>query len=144
MARPLARAPQAIRDKNPLRNLVKLPPFCYIFLLIATVSARATDDSIEKLAQDSRCVRAIEWIDKNSDWVTQQQIRLSEIPAPEFGEGPRGELLKKLFELNGLKVRVVKNGNVIGERAGSDSKSVVLLVAHLDTVFPAATDVTVK
>jgi acetylornithine deacetylase/succinyl-diaminopimelate desuccinylase-like protein len=144
MARPLARAPQAIRDKNPLRNLVKLAAICYIFLLMATVSARATDDSIEKLAQDSRCARAIEWIDKNSDWVTQQQIRLSEIPAPEFGEGPRGELLKKLFELNGLKVRVDKIGNVIGERAGSDSKSVVLLVAHLDTVFPAATDVTVK
>lgn len=123
---------------------MKLASICYIFLVMATVSARATDDSIEKLAQDSRCARAIEWMDKNSDWVTQQQIRLSEIPAPEFGEGPRGELLKKLFESNGLKVRVDKIGNVVGERAGSDSKSVVLLVAHLDTVFPAGTDVTVK
>lgn len=123
---------------------MKVASICYIFLLMATVSARATDDSIEKLAQDPRCARAIEWIDKNSDWVTQQQIRLSEIPAPEFGEGPRGELLKKLFESNGLKVRVDKIGNVIGERAGSDSKNVVLLVAHLDTVFPAGTDVTVK
>ena len=111
---------------------------------MATVSARATDDSIEKLAQDSRCARALEWIDKNSDWVTQQQIRLTEIPAPEFGEGPRGEALKRLFETSGLKVQTDKLGDVIGTRPGSDSKSVVLLVAHLDTVFPADTDVTVK
>ena len=111
---------------------------------MATVSTRATDDSIEKLAQDSRCARALEWIDKNSDWVTQQQIRLTEIPAPEFGEGPRGEALKRLFETSGLKVQTDKLGDVIGTRPGSDSKSVVLLVAHLDTVFPADTDVTVK
>jgi tripeptide aminopeptidase len=144
MARPLACTRPINHHNNSFRNLVKVASICYIFLLMATVSARATDDSIEKLAQDPRCARAIGWIDKNSDWVTQQQIRLSEIPAPEFGEGPRGELLKKLFEPNGLKVRVDKIGNVIGERAGSDSKNVVLLVAHLDTVFPAGTDVTVK
>ncbi|MGH9714183.1 MAG: M20/M25/M40 family metallo-hydrolase [Candidatus Acidiferrales bacterium] len=144
MARPLAPTNPAIPGKNPCTNLVKLVSICYISLLMATVSARATDDSIEKVAQESHCARAIEWINKNSDWVTQQQIRLTEIPAPEFGEGPRGELLKKLFEASGLKVRVDKAGNVIGERAGAESKNVVLLVAHLDTVFPVGTDVTVK
>jgi len=111
---------------------------------MATVSARATDDSIEKLARDSRCARALDWIDKNSDWVTQQQIRLTEIPAPEFGEAPRGEFLKKLLEAAELKVHTDKSGNVVGTRPGSDAKSVVLLVAHLDTVFPAGTDVSVK
>ena len=111
---------------------------------MATVSARATDDSIEKLARDSRCARALDWIDKNSDWVTQQQIRLTEIPAPEFGEAPRGEFLKKLLEAAELKVHTDKFGNVVGARPGSDAKSVVLLVAHLDTVFPAGTDVSVK
>lgn len=131
-------------DKISCTNLVKLVPICCIFLVMATISARATDDSIEKLVQDSRCARALEWIDKNSDWVTQQQIRLTEIPAPEFGEGPRGEALKKLFEASGLKVQTDKIGDVIATRPGTVSKSVVLLVAHLDTVFPAETDVTVK
>jgi tripeptide aminopeptidase len=123
---------------------VKLTLICGIFLAMATVSARATDDSIEKLVQDSRCARSLDWIDKNSDWVTQQQIRLTEIPAPQFGEGPRGEFLKKLFEAGGLKVQTDKLGNVIGTRPGSDSKSIILIVAHLDTVFPAGTDVAVK
>jgi tripeptide aminopeptidase len=123
---------------------VKLTLICGIFLAMATVSARATGDSIEKLVQDSRCARSLDWIDKNSDWVTLQQIRLTEIPAPEFGEGPRGEFLKKLFEAGGLKVQTDNLGNVIGTRSGSDSKTVILIVAHLDTVFPAGTDVAVK
>jgi tripeptide aminopeptidase len=131
-------------DKISFTNLVKLALICCIFLAMATLSARATDDSIEKLAQDSGCTRAFDWIDKNSDWLTQQQIRLSEIPAPEYGEAARGEFLKKLFEAAALKVRTDKTGNVIGERPGTNGNGIILLVAHLDTVFPAGTDVRVK
>jgi len=111
---------------------------------MATVSSRAAEDSVEKLAQDSRCVRALAWIDKNTDWLTDKQIQITEIPAPEFGEGPRGEFMKKEFEAVGLKVQTDKIGNVIAVRAGSNAKDVVLFAAHLDTVFPAGTDVRVK
>jgi acetylornithine deacetylase/succinyl-diaminopimelate desuccinylase-like protein len=88
--------------------------------------------------------RGLAWIEKNSDWITDQQIRLTEIPAPEFDEARRGEFLKQIFEANGLQVHTDKLGNVIGERAGSDPNSVVLLAAHLDTVFAQGTDVHVK
>jgi tripeptide aminopeptidase len=111
---------------------------------MATLSARATDDSVGKIAEDPRCVRGLESIGQNSGWVTEQQIHLTEIPAPEFNESRRGEALKEIFAASGLKVRIDKTGNVIGERAGSDASSVILLVAHLDTVFPADTDVHVK
>jgi acetylornithine deacetylase/succinyl-diaminopimelate desuccinylase-like protein len=111
---------------------------------MAALSARATDDSISKLAQDPACLRGLSWIDKNADWVTDQQIHLTEIPAPEFAEARRGEALKALFALSGFDVRTDQAGNVIAERPGSDARSVVLLVAHLDTVFPAGTDVRVK
>jgi tripeptide aminopeptidase len=111
---------------------------------MATLSARAAEDSAAKLAQDSRCARALEWIGKNTSWVTDQQIRLTEIPAPEFNEAQRGLFLKQLFEANGLEVHTDEVGNVIGERPGSDPKGVILLAAHLDTVFPAGTDVKVK
>jgi tripeptide aminopeptidase len=111
---------------------------------MVTLSARAADDSIEKLAVAPDCARGLDWIGKNADWVTQQQIHLTEIPAPEFSEGLRAEFVKKLLESTGLKARIDKTGNVIAERPGSDSKSVILLAAHLDTVFPASTDVKVK
>lgn len=115
-----------------------------IFVLMAPFAARSTEDMIEKLAQDPRCARGLAWIDKNSAWVTEQQIRLTEIPAPEFNEGARGELLKAIFESNGLKVSTDKAGNVIGELVGTDASSVVLIAAHLDTVFSADTDVRVN
>ncbi len=111
---------------------------------MVTLSARAADDSIEKLAVASDCARGLDWIAKNADWVTQQQIELTEIPAPEFNEQRRAEFLKKLLESTGLKVRIDKTGNVVAERPGADTKSVILLAAHLDTVFPASTDVRVK
>src|SRR5579862_5779455 len=111
---------------------------------MAALSARATDDSISKLAQDPGVLRGLSWIDKNVDWVTEQQIHLTEIAAPEFDEARRGEALKALFAAIGLDVRTDQTGNIIAGRPGSDAKSVVLFVAHLDTVFPAGTDVHVK
>jgi len=111
---------------------------------MAIVSARAATDSVEKIADDSTCAQALAWIDKNARWVTDQQIALSEIPAPEFSETKRGEYLQKLLEATGLQVHLDKTGNVVGERAGADANSIILLAAHLDTVFPTGTDVRVK
>ena len=130
--------------KNCRTKLVKLTLICCIFLMMATLYARAAGDSIEKLADDPACARALTWIEKNSAWVTDQQIHLTEIPAPEFKEAPRAEYLKKIFEAAGLNVQLDKIGNVIGERPGSEPNSIILLAAHLDTVFPAGTDVRVK
>ena len=126
--------------------MIRVKPvlICGMVLWMAALSARATDDSVSKLAQDPGCLRGLAWIDKNADWVTEQQIRLTEIAAPEFDEARRGEALKALFAAYGFDVRTDQAGNVIAERPGSDAKGVVLFVAHLDTVFPAGTDVRVK
>jgi len=133
---------------NTATNGVKLALICCIFFWMTPLSARVSDDPVTKLAEDPRCGRALAWIDKNSAWVTDQQIRLTEIPAPEFGEASRGAALEELFAANSLEARVDKTGNVIGERPGSqkgtEAKSVILIAAHLDTVFPANTDVRVK
>src|SRR5580698_1640099 len=111
---------------------------------MATLYARAAGDSIEKIADDPACVRALAWIDTSALWLTDQQIQLTEIPAPEFKEAPRAQYLKKILEAAGLEVQLDKIGNVIAERPGADANSVILLAAHLDTVFPAGTDVRVK
>lgn len=44
----------------------------------------------------------------------------------------------------GLNVQGDSTGNVIGELRGVNEKEVVVLSAHLDTVFPAGTDVRVR
>jgi len=43
----------------------------------------------------------------------------------------------------GLEVSMDKSGNVIGLLRGATDKEIVILSAHLDTVFPAGTDVKV-
>jgi len=127
---------------------VKLFLFFCILTPMASASAQtaATRSSatIEHLVGDMRTARAIDWLTKNLDWVTEQQIRITEIAAPPFHEGPRAAYLRKLLEASGLKVRVDSVGNVIGERSGADAKSVLLVSAHLDTVFPAGTDLRVR
>jgi len=95
------------------------------------------------MAREPQCACGLEWIEQNTDWVTGEQIRLTEIPAPEHGESQRAEYLKSLFEGMGLPARVDEAGNVIAERAGELDR-VILLAAHLDTVFPAGTDTRVK
>jgi tripeptide aminopeptidase len=124
-------------------NRVKLWPVCCILLSMASISARTTDNPVEKIAQNPGCAQGLDWIEHNTRWVTDQQIRLTEIAAPERDEARRGEYLRTLLEGSGLKVRTDKVGNVIGERPGSDSR-VVLIAAHLDTVFPVGTDLRVK
>lgn len=114
-----------------------------MLMFMGTLTARATNP-IDPIAQDKRVAKALAWCDKNTDWITEQQIAITEIPAPEFAEKERGAYLAKLLASNGLDVRTDSVGNVIGEREGASEKDAVLVVAHLDTVFPADTPVKVK
>jgi len=87
---------------------------------------------------------ALNWFDENVGWVTDLQIRLTEIPAPSFQEERRAEAVVALLTEQGLSVQLDNLGNVIGELRGSNDDEIVLLTAHLDTVFPMSTDVRIK
>jgi len=83
---------------------------------------------------------ALRWIDENTDWVTDVQVRLTEIPAPSFQEEKRAVEVAALLSDQGLSVHQDRLGNVIGELRGANDQEVVLLAAHLDTVFPIGTN----
>jgi acetylornithine deacetylase/succinyl-diaminopimelate desuccinylase-like protein len=74
----------------------------------------------------------------------REQRELSEIPAPPFGEGPRSERMAELMSAAGLD-RTARDalGNVVGWW-GAASGAPFVLSAHLDTIFPAGTDVRVR
>ena len=89
--------------------------------------------------------RALEFIRAVEAETIAEQIKTCEIPAPPFKEQVRANYYKQRFAELGLKnVRIDKEGNVIGERPGSDGKTALALAAHLDTVFPEGTDVSVR
>ena len=97
-----------------------------------------------RLADSPEVRSALDWLARNVNWINEQQIRITEIPAPSFQEGQRAAAVRTLFAASGLEVEVDKTGNVIGTFPGTSDKEAVLLSAHLDTVFPASTDVKVR
>jgi tripeptide aminopeptidase len=92
---------------------------------------------------DPRVTRVLELLRAGTSAATEEQIRITEIPAPPFQEGARAAYMKKVLASSGLRAEIDETGNVIGEWAGS-SPEIVMLTAHLDTVFPAGTDVHVR
>jgi len=86
---------------------------------------------------------ALDWFGSHRAWIDDEQARLTEIPAPPFQEAERAAAVKVLLSAVGLEVSTDKAGNVIGLLRGSSDQEMVILSAHLDTVFPAGTDVKV-
>jgi tripeptide aminopeptidase len=97
-----------------------------------------------QLAETPELRSALSWFTKNLAWINDQQIRITEIPAPPFQEAARASVVKTLLAESGLNVQIDKTGNVIGELPGANDKEIVMLTAHLDTVFPPGTDVKVR
>jgi acetylornithine deacetylase/succinyl-diaminopimelate desuccinylase-like protein len=86
-------------------------------------------------------------IDRDHDRLVSEIIRLTEIPAPPFLEDKRGAAYLEMLRASGLTgVERDEIGNVMGLRRGTapEGGPVLAVVAHLDTVFPEGTDVTVK
>ncbi len=86
---------------------------------------------------------ALQYLRDSEPDTLAEQIALCEIPAPPFNEAERAEAYRQRFEALGLDdVEIDAEGNVLG-RAG-DGDPTVVISAHLDTVFPPGTDVTVR
>jgi tripeptide aminopeptidase len=97
-----------------------------------------------QLAETPELRSALSWFSKNLAWINDQQVRITEIPAPPFQEAARASVVKTLLAESGFNVQIDKTGNVIGELPGASDKEIVMLTAHLDTVFPPGTDVKVR
>jgi len=95
------------------------------------------------LQNDPRIARVLEILRGGANAITEEQVRITEIPAPPFQESVRAAYMKKILAATGLRVESDEAGNVIGEWPGA-STDVVMLTAHMDTVFPAGTEVRVK
>ncbi len=97
-----------------------------------------------QFADNSEVRSALAWFARNLAWINEQQSRLTEIPAPPFQEAQRAAAVKLLLASSGLEVQIDKTGNVIGELRGTNEKEMVVLSAHLDTVFPPSTEIKVR
>jgi acetylornithine deacetylase/succinyl-diaminopimelate desuccinylase-like protein len=77
--------------------------------------------------------------------VVETAIAIQQIPAPTFDEARRGADVAERMRALGLSdVRIDSIGNVYGRRAGQAGGPGLLIAAHLDTVFPAGTDLAIR
>ena len=83
-------------------------------------------------------------LQRDNAWTIDQQVSLCQIPAPPFKEEARGAEYAKRLRALGYPVTIDQVGNVIATRKGTGGGQRFVLAAHLDTVFPEGTDVTVK
>jgi tripeptide aminopeptidase len=105
---------------------------------------QAAGDAAARLAATPEIAAALKAVQSREPALIEEQIRICEVAAPPFKEQRRAEAVKRIFEQLKLQnVRIDKEGNVLGERAGRGPRPHLVLAAHLDTVFPEETDVTV-
>jgi tripeptide aminopeptidase len=128
--------------------MVRCGALCAMLSLVGLLStrhsARTGRVSAANITADPRVRQALAKLATSAPALTDEQARITEIPAPPFHEAVRGKYLAKLLASAGLNVQTDDVGNVIGERPGSSKNDIVMVVAHLDTVFPADTDVHVR
>jgi tripeptide aminopeptidase len=121
---------------------------CTLAATIAAASgalAQERPDAAADLLKDPAVKTALDAAKTSEAQTIEDQIRFCEIPAPSFKEETRGVELRNVFQQLGLQnVRIDKAGNVLGDRPGAAPRPHFVIAAHLDTVFPAGTDVHVK
>lgn len=74
-----------------------------------------------------------------------EQVELCEIASPTFHEETRAkEIARRMKEYGLTDVTMDGIGNVVGVRKGKGNGPVLVIDAHMDTVFPHGIDVTVR
>ena len=101
--------------------------------------------AFQLITDDERVQLALQQIEAREPEAIQEQIRLTEIPAPPFMEARRAAYyLERMREIGLSDASIDAEGNVTGVRKGTGNGPTLLIAAHLDTVFPEAVDTTVE
>jgi acetylornithine deacetylase/succinyl-diaminopimelate desuccinylase-like protein len=120
-----------------------------LFACTATPALPSTaeqDNTVAAIRASSGFENAMAHLDRTHDRYVDEIVRITETPAPPFGEADRARLVQSMFAAQGLPgASVDKEGNVLALRPGADpSAKLVVVSAHLDTVFPEDTPVRVR
>lgn len=80
-----------------------------------------------------------------ADRVIKLACEIQQIPAPTFAEAKRADLIQQRFVAEGLlQVSMDSLGNVYGRIPGKADLPPLIVSAHLDTVFPEDTNLTLR
>lgn len=97
------------------------------------------------MLDDPRVASAVAHARATDEATLADQVALTEVPAPPFAEEARGVAMAGMLLEAGLAdVWTDTAGNVLALRPGASDAPPIVLSAHLDTVFPPETPITVR
>ena len=109
------------------------------------IAAAQPAADVRAIRSDLAYMAALDHLDRDYDRFVRELVELTEIPAPPFGESARAAAYLEMLREAGLEeVQQDAIGNVMGLRRGAGAGPLLAVAAHLDTVFPPETDVTVQ
>ena len=115
--------------------------------LFPAAPALAQSETVSPVAQVTSSpvfAKARATLDADYDRTIADLIRITETPAPPFKETERAKLFADMLRKQGLRdVEIDAVGNVTGLRPGLDDGPLLVVAAHLDTVFPEGTPIKV-
>src|SRR5215813_1605550 len=119
--------------------------FLSCLVLTPLAGGQSAQATVDRVIADPRVKAAEQFIDTDHDRIVREIIALTEIEAPPFKEFQRANAFMQLLKDYGLtNVEMDQEGNVTGLRKGSRGAPLVAIAAHLDTVFPAETEIKVR
>lgn len=115
--------------------------------LASTVTPTKSDEAVQRIAKSADYIAMVKQLDSEHQRIVDDIIKLVEIPAPPFKEAERAKAYRDMLLAAGLQdVEIDAEGNATGLYRGSGPAGgqLIVLAAHLDTVFPEGTPLKVR
>jgi hypothetical protein len=107
--------------------------------LTAQASAPYPTSWDPKLLERPDVKSAMAMLEKNFPQQVEEWVKITEMPGKSGLEQARGAYVKSVFEKEGLKATVDSIGNVTAVRKGTGGGPTIVIMAHIDVVFPNET-----
>ena len=135
-------------SKDLMRKTLGFALAAAVLVPLALPEAAASQDYPTRFSEAVTRVPAVRdaltWIEENFPAQVEEWIRITEIPGTSRHEQARAAYVKAQLEAEGLEVTIDSIGNVVARRRGTGGGQTIVFAAHLDTVHPLDTDVTVR
>lgn len=103
------------------------------------------ETTVRRVMADEKFKQAVACLDTDHDRIVADIVRFTETEAPSFNEGVRAQAWAEEARAHGLQdLEIDAEGNVTGIRRGAGNGRLICIAAHLDTVFPAGTNLKVR
>jgi len=131
---------------NGLARAVLAAAIALVATQVRAEQPAGVDAAYQAIVENAKVKKSLDDIKGDDAATFAEQKRITEIAAPPYKEKVRAEYyLKRMQELGFKDASIDAEGNVIALRKGTGGGRPKLAVAaHLDTVFPEGTDVTVR